>query len=331
MSLIIGSNGNDIGAFSLYGTDQADLLLGLNGIDQLSGQGGDDVLQGGLGDDLLFGGAGSDTASYAYSAYGVSVDLEQFRGTVQVAVDDQDALFGIENVVGSSMQDLLQGDAGANVLSGGNGFDQLEGRGGADRLEGGAGEDHAYYGASAAGVNVNLATGKGSGGDAQGDTLFGVEHLHGSAFGDQLTGNGGDNALFGNQGNDTLKGGGGADLLSGDAGRDELWGGDGADRFVFHEGESAATKANADTIHDFGTQSDDKIDLFSFGENNPGLSFGWGFTFVGKAAFTGEHQVRAISEGGDTLIGLNVTGTTGAEMWIRLEGAHALQADDFLL
>ena len=45
------------------------------------------------------------------------------------------------------------------------------GRGGADTLIGGAGTDFADYSASLTGVDVNLATGTGLGGDAQGDTL----------------------------------------------------------------------------------------------------------------------------------------------------------------
>ena len=44
-----------------------------------------------------------------------------------------------------------------------------------------------------------------------------------------------------------------------------------------------------------------------------------------------ERDPKLSFEGGDTLVGLNLTGTTGAEMWIRLDGEHDLQASDFLL
>ena len=61
--------------------------------------------------------------------------------------------------------------------------------GGADALDGGTGTDAADYSGSAAGVTVDLATGTGTGGDAEGDTLSGIENLLGSGLADMLTGN----------------------------------------------------------------------------------------------------------------------------------------------
>ncbi len=61
---------------------------------------------------------------------------------------------------------------------------------GADRLSGGSGTDTASYAASAAGVAVDLTTGFGSGGDAQGDILILIETLIGSAYNDTLAGAG---------------------------------------------------------------------------------------------------------------------------------------------
>ncbi len=66
------------------------------------------------------------------------------------------------------------------------------------------GTDTATYAASAAGVNVSLTTGLGSGGDAQGDTLYEIENLTGSNFDDTLEGNGAINVLNGGLGIDTL-------------------------------------------------------------------------------------------------------------------------------
>ena len=51
---------------------------------------------------------------------------------------------------------------------------------------------------------MNLVTGKGSGGHAQGDTLLEIENLVGSAFADTLIGDGEANVLDGGAGNDTL-------------------------------------------------------------------------------------------------------------------------------
>ncbi|MBC6442799.1 MAG: hypothetical protein GDA53_06700 [Rhodobacteraceae bacterium] len=93
------------------------------------------------------------------------------------------------------------------------GNDTLNGGAKADMLDGGEGIDTAVYSDSNAGVTVNLATGRGSGGDAHGDVLTSIENLIGSGHNDRLTGDGGNNVLKGGGGNDRLKGGGGDDTL----------------------------------------------------------------------------------------------------------------------
>jgi Ca2+-binding RTX toxin-like protein len=116
-------------------------------------------------------------------------------------------------LVGSSQADVMRGGALADTLSGGGGDDQLTGGAGADVLDGGAGQNAARYDASAGAINVNLATGTASGGDAQGDTLVNIQNVVGTAFADVLTGNGSANSLFGGGGNDILVGGAGSDLF----------------------------------------------------------------------------------------------------------------------
>src|SRR5262249_57705343 len=81
-------------------------------------------------------------------------------------------------------------------------------------LDGGAGNDTASYDTSSTAVTVNLATGTGSGGDAQGDTLTNIENLIGSTFNDTLIGDQNANVLIGGAGADTLIGGGGSDTAS---------------------------------------------------------------------------------------------------------------------
>ena len=58
---------------------------------------------------------------------------------------------------------------------------------------------------------MNLQTGLGAGGDAQGDTLSGIENIIGSALADVLTGDSGANTLVGGLGADVLNGGAGTD------------------------------------------------------------------------------------------------------------------------
>src|SRR3954466_5765527 len=73
---------------------------------------------------------------------------------------------------GTNGGDSLYGGAAADVINGLNGNDTLKGFGGADRLDGGNGIDTVFYGDSSAGVGINLATGRGVGGSAEGDTLW---------------------------------------------------------------------------------------------------------------------------------------------------------------
>ena len=149
---------------------------------------------------------------------------EDARGNLYL-VDFGGEIFKLTPMVASADQaDILRGLGGNDMLFGGSGNDTLEGGPGADTLIGGPGMDTADYSASAAAVSVNLLTGLGSGGDAQGDILGGIENIVGSAFNDTLTGDNGGNALDGRSGNDTLNGGAGSDTLAGGAG---------ADTFVF--------------------------------------------------------------------------------------------------
>ena len=125
-----------------------------------------------------------------------------------------------DTIYGAAGDDLLYGGLGNGSIYGGDGNDTLAGGLGNDRLDGGIGTDLADYSASLSGVTVDLATGAGSGGDAVGDTLTGIENILGSGFADSLTGDAIANTLTGGAGNDTLTGGAGSDLLDGGTGTD---------------------------------------------------------------------------------------------------------------
>ena len=124
-----------------------------------------------------------------------------------------DTFIGIENIWGSSFNDTLLGNDGANYIVGDKGNDILVGGQGADTLDGGDGTDWAYYAQSASAVNVNLATGLTSGGDAAGDLFIGIENIWGSAWADTLIGDANGNLLLGGGGNDVLTGGLGSDIF----------------------------------------------------------------------------------------------------------------------
>lgn len=199
-----------------------DLLDGGRDGDILYGEGGNDTVIGGAGQDYMNGGAGIDTVVYAGSPTGVTVDLASGTarggdadGPAQIVgrgtVIRHDILAGFENVIGSSFDDHLIGNAQANALRGGSGDDTLTGGLGADMLIGGAGRDTADYSDTGRGVRINLA-----GSQAAGDTYVSIEDLAGSGFNDRLQGNGAANVLTGQGGADRLVGGGDDDTLLGD-------------------------------------------------------------------------------------------------------------------
>jgi Ca2+-binding RTX toxin-like protein len=246
-NLIIGpiqAIGNDI----INGLGGDDIAIGWSGDDVISGGAGADVIIGGL---LNAAGvitlSGVDAADYTTSIDGVTIDLSvilsltlpilginiQLTGASQGFGGDAqgDWLVGIVNLLGSDTgADNLSGSAAANTLNGQGGDDHLDGQGGNDILLGGAGDDTlvggsgadslqggagtndtADYSGSAAPVTVNLTTGTGTGGDAQGDTLTGIEHVIGSVGNDTLIGSAGDDTLTGGAGADVLTGAGGVD------------------------------------------------------------------------------------------------------------------------
>ena len=308
------------GIEQVLGSAQSDTLIGDAGANTLWGMVGGDTLRGGLGADVLKGGDGVDTADYSTSAAAVTVTLVSGLGAGGDAQGDK--LFEIESLTGSGLNDSLTGSTGVNTLDGGAGNDILEGRGGADVLIGGAGIDTAYYTASAAGVTVNLALGTGVGGDAQGDTLAGIEQVYGSAQSDTLTGDAGANTLWGNGGADSLRGGLGADALRGGAGNDSFVYGSAAD--------STVAAAGRDTISDFGTG--DRIDLSGIDADGNAVNGDTAFSF-GTGGFTGHAgEVRVVDFGGGTLgVYLDINGDKTQDSIIVVQSDHALTAGDFVL
>jgi hypothetical protein len=87
-------------------------------------------------------------------------------------------------VNGTNGNDVLEGTSKNDSIFGLAGDDSIEGGPGADHLDGGEGIDRAMYRDSPVGVTVNLETGTGFGGTAQGDTLVDVEDIEGSHYGD---------------------------------------------------------------------------------------------------------------------------------------------------
>ena len=185
---------------TLIGDDQDNVLSGSRGDDTLIGGLGNDVLIGGQGADNFDGGEGIDTADYSGSASGVTVDMS---GATAGGGDATGDIFtSIERVHGSHQDDVLIGDDGDNVLRGNDG---------ADDIQGGAGYDIADYSNADTAITIDLEAGTGTGGDAEGDTLSGIEQITAGNYNDSLLGSAGSDVFEGGIGDDAMAGRGGSD------------------------------------------------------------------------------------------------------------------------
>ena len=146
-----GREGND----TLVGDAGNDKLYGGAGNDDLRGYEGDDTLDGGPGTNKLFGGAGHNTyiggegADEFDSSGGIgTADYSKSPAAVNVRTDGAygnwptgghatgDRLIGVENVIGSDHDDVLQGYTHPNHFQGRKGNDTITGGRGGDTLEG---------------------------------------------------------------------------------------------------------------------------------------------------------------------------------------------------
>ncbi len=244
------------------GDENAILAAIFSGDDSITGSTQADLLAGYAGADTIDGGDGTDRVDYSSSSAGVTVDL--VAGTGAGGDAQGDVLTSIENLTGSTFGDKLYGSAGANALDGGAGSDTLRGNGGADALTGGLAIDVADYSNAAGGVVVNLAAGTGSGSDAEGDTLSGIENVYATKQDDTLTGDGNANILWGAEGNDVLNGGDGADTLSAGTGTDQLSGGAGDDLLRGAEdGDTIDGGAGSDTASYYESTAGVQVDLLA--------------------------------------------------------------------
>lgn len=190
---------------------------------------GDDTLRGMQGNDVLDGRGGYDAASYRYEDGGAIVNLGSTAvtvngttvaaGTARDGWGGTDTLIDIENVEGSAYDDW--------ILASGTGDIYIWGNAGNDTINGGADAGSRYvllgYHSTTSGIVANLSgaavtiggvtTAAGTIRDGLGgiDTVFNVDAVDGSDFGDVFIGSSGNDSFRGYKGADTISGGSGWD------------------------------------------------------------------------------------------------------------------------
>ncbi len=232
-------------------------IIGGTGNDVLTGDALANRFTGGGGKDVIDGKSGADTADYGDKLQAVIVTLNgSADSVVTVGGLAEDTLRNIENLVGGSGADTLNGDDRANRLEGGLGDDLLRGGGGNDVLDGGAGNDTVVYSEKLQSLALTLGGADDAiayvGGLAE-DVVRNVENVTGGAGDDFLTGDGLANVLIGGLGNDVLMGG---------AGKDTLDGGDGSDTAVYSDrsfGISVTLNGAQDAVVTVGLLAEDTL------------------------------------------------------------------------
>lgn len=322
---IFAKDGNDI----IDGTGSTAYLAILGGD-------GDDITIGGTMDDALIGGAGDDNGG---GKQGNDV-IDGGRGN-----DDYQGGEGDDQIQLGRGNDTGIGDVGDDYIWGGSGNDIVTPGLGDDKASGGAGKDTYSCVFSPFGVTIDMKAGTAAGEGA--DDFQDFENVFGTAQGDtvkgdngdnELTGFQGDDVLFGGRGSDLLKGGGDKDLLFGEAGNDylagedgddtldggagadDLSGGAGADVFFFKTGHSSV--GAADTVQDFdGTVDLVNVTIVDADSNQPGQQ---NFDFIGDAAFSnkaGELR-RHLTEFGNTELLGDTDGDGTADFAVTFVGVH---------
>lgn len=264
--IIVTATGATTTAGSLYGNTLnntlhgaamlTNYLYGNAGNDSLYGGNRQDMLVGGDGDDYIDGGAGSDNISYHTASTGVTVNLS-ITGAQNTQGGGIDTLLNVENILGSSYNDHLTGNAANN---------RFQSMGGNDVIDGGVGAfDLIEFTNVFAAVNVNMTDWAIQSTDMQRIgtlTLSNIEGVSGSIYNDTLTGSSGADYLNGYAGSDIVNGGDGDDYLAGGSSADTLTGGAGKDTFMLGSDRGLGIQNGVDTITDFNL-TDDSFRLIS--------------------------------------------------------------------
>jgi Ca2+-binding RTX toxin-like protein len=261
----------------------------------------------GWGDVTVNGLGGNDTASYL-SLGAVTVDLLTGINSGNAASHH---LVSIENLTGSTGDDILRGTNGANLLDGGVGADTLVGRAGND-----------VYIVDNSGDVVVEATGEGVdevrvkdlssytlGADVEKLTNLGASNFtgYGNSLNNDLIGGQGIDWLYGQDGNDYLSGGVSGDHLFGGAGNDTLIGGSGTNWLAGGTGNDTYF---LDHVGDMITENEDEgtdtvyasIDSYYLPDYVENLQAGLGGVDFHGTGNDGDNVVTGL-DGDDTLDG----------------------------
>jgi Ca2+-binding RTX toxin-like protein len=362
---LTGAQATADGFEQVYGSQGDDVFVSNAEANDIYGNGGDDTFRLGtaglISNDYFAGGAGAadflDLSSWG-TATRFLIDMD--KGLLEVIGGGAAAFInGIENASGGQGDDVMTGDAGANMLDGGGGndilfggaeADVLDGASGNDELDGGTGadtmtgggDDDTYYvddigdtvneGASGGIDTVKASIGYTLGAEVENLILLGAANLigTGNALANTLIGNTGNNILNGGEGADTLYGGQGDDQLFGSLDADQLFGGQGNDLLNGGAGADGMTGNAGDDIYFVNDVGDTVTELAGGGVDTVNAAISYTLAAeVENLSLLGTANLNGTGNGlANTLIG-----NTGNNILNGGEGADTLyggQGDDQL-
>ncbi|GAA3859296.1 hypothetical protein [Celeribacter arenosi] len=306
-------------ANELHGGAGNDYLSGMEGDDVIYGDDGDDWIIGGTGSNILDGGAGMDTVDYSSAALRITLNL--FVPDSNFGAAAGDTFSSIENVIGTTFDDVIIGSDNDNFIFGGAGDDRLFGRDGDDRFEysagadyinGGSGSDSMSYASANGAVRVWLADPVRNAGEAAGDELYSIENLEGTDFDDRLLGTDGANIMIDGSGDDVVYGYAGKDTFMWSNGADYLHGGSGTDTMDYSKATERAVVYLDEPERNGGSASGDTLilieDLIGSAFDDVLVGTAGNNTFYGGAGNDrlcgyGGADTFISSEGADTIYG----------------------------
>ncbi len=308
-------------ALNLTGNDIANLIEGNAGANIINGGGGADTMIGFGGNDAYVADHSGDVvievAGQGSDVVYALVDYTLGEGTSVERLSSIDwTQTGALNLTGSSVGNLIEGNAGVNVLNGAGGADTLVGFGGND-----------IYVVDNAGDLVIESAGGGS------DTVYALANftLNAGSSVERISSidwsQTGALNLGGNELANTLEGNAGANVLDGGGGNDVLVGFGGADSFAF---TSALGAGNVDLIADFqgGTDKIQLDDAVFTGIGGLGALNANAF-HTGSAAHDADDRIIYNSATGQLFFDADGNGAGAAVLFATLQNAPAISASDF--
>ncbi len=293
---LTGSDAGDL----IGGGGGDDILSGGAGADILMEGAGEDVLYGGAGADIFVLEADGETDTIADFQLGIDrIDLSAWGARsildltitatptgavvtwhgetlliqsanglpIQPDVFQTSDVFPLWHAPPDRSDDsLIIGTIQTDFLQGGAEDDHFLVTIGADTILGGDGFDCISLARAAGWVRINLGSNAQNTSIALGQTYMSIEGVVGSAFNDQLIGDGvanmldggdGTDRLSGLEGDDSLYGGNGSDTLTGGAGADRLDGGTGRDRASYRDAPMAVLVDMTDPARNTGEAAGD--------------------------------------------------------------------------